>query len=93
MYKLKTALMSLIASVMTILTSGVTKVLAEEGRDTGTQTITGDTTVAFTNAKSGTIPTGINIGNTLTYAVMALIAISIITIVVMNKHKEAFTNE
>ena len=66
-------------------------VLAEEtGRDTGNISVTGDTTITFTNSKSGTVPTGLLTGNTWMYIAVMLVAIVIIAIIIRKRKAERY---
>ena len=49
----------IVSSAIALSSGGILSVFAEDGRDTGTRPVTGDTTITFTNEKSGAVPTGI----------------------------------
>ncbi|WP_105302831.1 hypothetical protein [Anaerolactibacter massiliensis] len=54
---------NLVIGFMTAFSMYIMPVLAE-GETTGTQTLGGNTTAAFTNTLEGSVPTGVNMGHT-----------------------------
>ena len=74
-----------LVSVFTIMFSNLTVLAEETGRDTGNISVTGDTTITFTNSKSGTVPTGVLTGNTWMYVVLMLVAVAVIAIIIRKR--------